>query len=295
MKQNINTIKPTRESKNLSYSLYIIATPIGNLGDITLRALETLQSVDLILCEDTRISGKLLSAYEISTKKFRYHEHNAEGMRPKIMEKLKEGQKIALISDAGMPLISDPGYKLVESCIKENISITCLPGASATLTALALSGLPTDKFMFAGFLPSKTSARKKALAELKYIETTIIFYETAPRLISSLDDILNTLGDRKISVARELTKKFEEVKRGNISELISYYQEKGTPKGEIVLILKGADNCKEISKDDINAMLLDLIEKQGMSTKDAAATLAKELNMKKRAIYDMALSLTGKK
>jgi len=284
-----------RESQ-LTKDLYIVATPIGNLKDMTFRAVEVLKSVDAILCEDTRTSSKLLSAYSIHTPKIAYHEHNEAEMLAKIVRMIKvEGKKLALISDAGMPLVSDPGYKLVRECDKEEISVTCIPGASATVTALALSALPTDKFMFAGFLPNKSSARKKSLLEVKEIKPTIIFYETANRLQESLEDILEVLGDRTISVARELTKKFEEVRKGKISELIDYYRENGSPKGEIVLVIEGFDESSiEVSQDEIDKLILDALGDGKMRVKEASSYVAEKLGLKKSDVYARALELKDK-
>jgi len=278
---------------NLTKDLYIVATPIGNLKDITLRALEILKSVDIILCEDTRTSEKLLSAYSIQAHKWAYHEHNEESMRPKIISMMKdEGKKFALISDAGMPLISDPGYKLIRDCAESGVSFTCVPGPSATLTALSLSAMPTDKFMFGGFLPNKSSARQKALAEFLNIPYTLILYETANRLQESLADIYKVLGNRKVAVARELTKKFEEVRRGTVSQLIELYKENGDPKGEIVLIIEGFDPASaKIEQADIDDILLDALNNKGMRVKEASSYVAEKLGLKKSDIYQRALEI----
>ena len=281
---------------DLPPGLYIIATPIGNIEDITLRALEILGKVDVIACEDTRVTGKLTSFYELKAQKIPYHDHNAAEMRPRLIGMIKEGKRVALVSDAGTPLISDPGYKLVEQCAVEDIPMTSLPGPSASLTALVLSGLPTDKFMFAGFLPSKTSARKTALVEIKAVPATLIFYETAPRLIGSLEDMQAVLGDRPAAVARELTKKFEEVKRGSLSALVEYYKAEGEPRGEIVIIV-GAPAGEAETWDDqkIDRLLLEMMNKQDMSVKDAAAYVAAQSGIKKRDVYQRALLLQKKK
>lgn len=282
---------------DLPSGLYIIATPIGNMGDITLRALEVLGKVDVIACEDTRISGKLTAIYDLPTQKIPYHDHNAAEMRPRLIQMIKEGKRVALISDAGMPLISDPGYKLVEQCAAENLPMTCLPGATASLAALVLSGLPTDKFMFAGFLPPKSAARKTALADIKAVPTTLIFYETAPRLIESLEDMQAILGDRPAAVARELTKKFEEVKRGALSELIAYYQAEGEPRGEIVIVVGApvAGHVEHWTDETVDQLLHDMMDQQGMSVKDAAAFVAAKSGLKKRDVYQRALLLSQKK
>jgi len=282
---------------DLPAGLYIIATPIGNIEDITLRALDILKKVDLIACEDTRVSGKLTSYYDIPAQKIPYHDHNADEMRPRLITLLNEGKRVALISDAGMPLISDPGYKLVAQCAAENIPLTCIPGPTATTTALVLSGLPTDKFMFAGFLPPKSAARRTALAEVKAVPATLIFYETGPRLAESLEDMQAILGDRPAAVARELTKKFEEVQRGSLSTLIKHYQASGETRGEIVVVV-GAPvdgQTEDWTEQVIDKLLLEMMEEQGMSVKDAAAFVAAKSGLKKRDVYQRAILLNQKK
>ncbi|MCE9508650.1 MAG: 16S rRNA (cytidine(1402)-2'-O)-methyltransferase [Alphaproteobacteria bacterium] len=281
----------------LPSGLYIIATPIGNMGDITLRALEVLGKVDAIACEDTRISGKLTALYGLSAQKIPYHDHNAAEMRPRLIAMLKEGKRLALISDAGMPLISDPGYKLVEQCAAEGLPMTCIPGASASLAALVLSGLPTDKFLFAGFLPPKSAARRTALAEIKAVAATLVFYETAPRLADSLADMQEILGDRPAAVARALTKKFEEVKRGPLSALVDFYQAHGDPRGEIVVVVGAprADQAESWTEKTLDDLLVRMMDEQGMSVKDAAAFVAAKSGIKKRDVYQRALLLSQKK
>ena len=274
-----------------------MATPIGNMGDITLRAMETLRNVDVIACEDTREAGKLTSAYDIAADKMPYHDHNAAQMRPKIIDMLKEGKRVALISDAGMPLISDPGYKLVENCLAEGLQVTCVPGATASLTALVISGLPSDRFLFAGFLPPKSSARRTALAEINAVPATLIFYETAPRLAEALGDMKDILGDRPASVSRELTKKFEETRRGLLSELAAHYAEAGAPKGEIVVVVgpPAADAAQQWTDDAVDRALSDMIEGEGMSVRDASAFVAAKSGLKKSGVYQRALLLQNKK
>ena len=292
----MDIIAPNTDS-NLPSGLYIIATPIGNIEDITLRALEILRKIDILACEDTRVTGKLTTVYNLPVQKIPYHDHNAEKMRPRLMALLKKGKRVGLISDAGMPLISDPGYKLVKQCAAENIPMTCIPGATASLTALVLSGLPTDKFMFAGFLSSKIAARRTALAEIKAVPATLLFSETAPRLTKSLNDMLAILGDRPAAVARELTKKFEEVKRGSLSELVKHYQTQGNPKGEIVIVVGAAcaDQDEIWTEKDIDQLLLDMMDKEGMSVRDASAFVAAKSGIKKKDIYQKALLLQQKK
>ena len=275
----------------LSSGLYLVATPIGNLGDITFRALEILKRADVILCEDTRTSGKLLSRYGVKTKRIAYHEHNAAKMRPEIMERLGKGQGLALISDAGTPLINDPGYKLVRDCKAEGFNVTAAPGASSPIVALILSGLPSDHFFYAGFLPPKTMARQKELSRFTAIPGSLIFLESPKRLAASLADMANVLGaSREAAVTRELTKMFEEVRNGTLGELAAHYEEAGAPKGEIVIIVGPADAAdNEPSADDIDARLIELIKTH--RTKDAADILAKETGLKKRDLYNRALEL----
>ena len=283
--------------KDLPSGLYIIATPIGNMGDMSLRAIETLRKVDVIACEDTRESGKLTSFYDIKAQKLPYHDHNADEIRPKLIEMIKAGSRVALISDAGMPLISDPGYKLVSNCTDAGLLVTCVPGASASLTGLVLSGLPTDKFMFAGFLPPKSSARKSALSDVKDVPATLVFYETAPRILESLRDMGEVLGNRQAAVARELTKKFEEVKRGTLDDLASYYAENGDPRGEIVVVVAAPSQGAAGDWNDsaIDALLMKMMDEDGMSLKDAAAFVAAKSGRKKSDVYQQALLLKNKK
>ncbi|HYD17862.1 MAG TPA: 16S rRNA (cytidine(1402)-2'-O)-methyltransferase [Patescibacteria group bacterium] len=288
---------PRKTESDLAGGLYIVATPIGNMGDITARAVEILGKVDVIACEDTREAGKLTSYHGLSTDKIPYHDHNADEMRPKLLRMLQEGSRIALISDAGMPLISDPGYKLVHEAVAAGIYVTCAPGASATLTALVLSGLPSDRFMFAGFLPPKSAARKSALGEVKPAPCTLIFYETAPRLAESLADMAEIFGNRQAAVARELTKKFEEVRRGPLAELAAHYEAEGPPKGEIVIVVgaPGADDAAAWTDEKIDALLLKMMDAEGMGVKDAAGFVAAQSGRKKGDLYQRALLLKGKR
>jgi 16S rRNA (cytidine1402-2'-O)-methyltransferase len=278
-KTSLSSIIPT---------LYIISTPIGNIKDITLRALEKLQELDYIACEDTRVSAKLLQHYNIKAKTFSYHEHNKEVSSERIIDLLKSGNSVGLISDAGMPLVSDPGYVLVKRCIEEDIDITCLPGATSSLTALSLSGLPSDSFYFNGFLPNKSGARVKKLEELKNIKTTLIFFDSAKRLISSLEDMHSVLGDLEVAVARELTKRFEEVKRGSLSSLVEFYQENGAPKGEIVIVVKN-DKKEEMKQEDVDILILKLLKDN--KVKEVARQLSEEYNLNKNEIYKRALEI----
>lgn len=276
------------ESIFFEKGLYLVATPIGNLGDLSPRAVAVLKNADVVACEDTRITGKLLSLNAISTPMMNYHEHNADKMRPVLTARLKKGETVALVSDAGTPLVSDPGHKLVADCIKEGIYVTAVPGASALLTALQLSGLPTRRFLFQGFLPPKSSARKTTLAELKNVPSTLIFYEAPQRMIETLTDMKEVLGDRACSVSRELTKKFEQTVRGKISDILDLYAQDGVPKGEFVVVV--APPLEEKAGErDVEAALKQALET--MSVKDAAAFVAQALNANKKEVYTLALKL----
>jgi 16S rRNA (cytidine1402-2'-O)-methyltransferase len=275
-----------------SAGLHLVATPIGNLGDITQRALDLLRRVDLVVCEDTRVTAKLLARYAIAARMLPYHEHNAERMRPELLRRLAEGQSIALVSDAGTPLISDPGYKLVREAIAAGHAVTALPGASASLTALLLSGLPPDRFFFAGFLPAKSGERRRELASLAAIPATLIFYESANRLADTLADMAEQLGDRPAAVARELTKLHEEVRRASLGSLADHYRQAGPPKGEIVLVVGPPLAAAEtLSAADIDKSLKQALSQ--MSLKDAVAAVAAATGRPRREIYARALALAG--
>ena len=283
--------KPTSKPRP---GLYIVATPIGNMDDITLRALDLLAGVDRIACEDTRHTRRLLERHGIETRLLPYHEHNAEHMRPAIMARLTHGESLALVSDAGTPLISDPGYKLVRKAIASGIYVTALPGPSAALMALTLSGLPSDKFMYAGFLPPKSGARRKALGELAAIDATLILFESPRRLAASLADMVDTLGERDIAVAREMTKLHEEFVRGDLAGLAAHYAEIGAPKGEVVVIVgPPVSNGRDLSDDVIDARLAELL--QSASVRDAAAQLAAETGLARRDLYARAVRLSSAK
>ncbi|HWU56625.1 MAG TPA: 16S rRNA (cytidine(1402)-2'-O)-methyltransferase, partial [Rhizomicrobium sp.] len=221
----------------MAAGLYILATPIGNARDISLRALEVLKACDVIAAEDTRVTAKLLAIHGVSKPLIAYNDHNGAEMRPKILSRLEQGQAVVLVSDAGTPLVSDPGYKLVRAAIAANLPIVALPGPSAVLAGLTLSGLPSDRFLFAGFLPSKAGMRKSALEELKGLRATLIFFESALRLSESLAAMAEVLGDRDAVMARELTKLHEEVRRGPLTELAAHYEKHGAPKGEVTLLV----------------------------------------------------------
>jgi 16S rRNA (cytidine1402-2'-O)-methyltransferase len=269
--------------------LYLVATPIGNLGDISARALDVLAHADVVACEDTRVTAKLFSLLGISAPLTPYHEHNADKVRPHLIERLKNGEMIALVSDAGTPLVNDPGYRLVQDCVNEGIYVTAVPGASAVLMALQLSGLPCHRFLFSGFLPVRTAARQKELAELAAVPATLIFYEAPQRIEETLADARAVLGDRKAALARELTKKFEQTIRGTLSELMSYYKENGPLKGEFVLLIAPPDKNEKPDMDSLTASLREALKT--MSLKDAVARTAVATGLNKKQIYELALAI----
>lgn len=273
----------------LAPGLYLVATPIGNLQDITLRALDTLRGVDAVACEDTRVTGKLLKHYGISTPTLAYHEHNAAKVRPGLLKRLEGGQRIALVSDAGSPLISDPGYRLVEEATAAGAMVTSVPGASATLTGLQLSGLPTDRFFFAGFLPPKQGARRSALDRIAAVPSTLVFFETGPRLAASLADMAAKLGDRPAAIARELTKLHEEVRRSTLAALAGHYADAPLPKGEIVVVVGPPPAAEPASAQEVDRLLIAALETH--SVRDAAATVAEVTGRARRDVYQRALRL----
>ena len=269
--------------------LYVTATPIGHLGDVTLRALATRAAADILLCEDTRTTGRLLERYGIRTRLMAYHEHNAAKVRPGILRSLGEGQAIALVSDAGMPLVSDPGYRLVAECVANTIPVTAIPGASAVLTALALSGLPTDRFAFLGFLPTKSGERKKLLNEFMNVKSTLIAFESPHRIVDALDDVAIALNNRRVSVSRELTKLHEEVLRGTASEVRAILGARPSVKGEITLVIAPPEqNAVRASDEDIE-MAIDAAL-QSMPAAKAAADIAKRFDLAKKDIYSRILA-----
>lgn len=277
-------------ARPLEPALYIVSTPIGNLRDITLRALETLAAADILACEDTRVTRVLLERYGIRRRAFAYHEHNESEAAPRLVEAVMEGKSVALVSDAGTPLISDPGYRLVGAMAEAGLRVVPIPGASAVLSALAASGLPTDSFFFAGFLSSKDGAKRSRLMELKAIPGTLVFYESPRRLSASLAAMAEELGEaRQATVARELTKTFEEVRRGTLSDLAAHYAEADTPKGEIVICVGPPLAAQAPDTADVDALLLSLSE--GMSTAKAAGEAAKQTGLQKGDLYKRLLTL----
>lgn len=272
----------------LASGLYLAATPIGNLGDISLRALATLARADVIYCEDTRHSRTLLAHYAIDRPLKPYHEHNAEAERPRVLAQIESGKSVALISDAGTPLISDPGYKLVRAALDGGHRVSALPGASALLAGLSMAGLPTDAFHFAGFLPPKEKARRTRLADLASIPSTLVLFEAPNRLVATLEAIAQVLGDREVAVARELTKRFEELRRGSAQSLAAELHGQEI-KGEIVLII-GPPTAPVAATDEQIARELTRALEQ-MSFKDAVRTVSDMLRESRSRVYDLGLKL----
>jgi len=273
----------------LSPGLYVVSTPIGNLRDVTLRALDVLSGADEVLAEDTRTARKLLDAHDIRARLSPYHDHNGAVRRPEIVGKLRDGAAIALTSDAGTPLLSDPGYKLVREVAAAGLDVVPVPGASALLAGLVVAGLPSDRFLFAGFLPPRTAARSKSLEELSRIPATLVFYETGPRLAACLADMAEALGPlRDACVARELTKLFEETRRAPLGELASHYANAGAPRGEIVLLV-GPPVDTGPSEADLDVALAEAL--QTLPTKQAANSVAEAFGIPKREAYRRALEL----
>jgi 16S rRNA (cytidine1402-2'-O)-methyltransferase len=268
--------------------LHIVATPIGNLGDITLRALETLAGADLIACEDTRVTRKLLDRYAIATRLTPYHDHNAATARPVLLRRLAEGAAIALVSDAGTPLVSDPGFKLVRAAHEAGHAVTTLPGASAVLAALTVAGLPTDQFFFAGFLPPKETARRARIADLGRIPATLVLFETGPRLATTLTDLAAGLGHREIAVCRELTKLHEEIRRGDVQTLAQGCADSEL-RGEIVVVIAPPQAPAPASAIETDTLLRQALAR--VSLKDAVGEVADVTGLPRRELYQRALVL----
>jgi 16S rRNA (cytidine1402-2'-O)-methyltransferase len=273
----------------LTPGLHVVATPIGNLGDITLRALAALAGADLIACEDTRVTRKLLDRYGIATPLTPYHDHNATTARPLILRRLADGAAIALVSDAGTPLISDPGFKLVRAAADAGHTVTALPGASAVLAGLTVAGLPTDQFFFAGFLSPKQAARRTRIAELGRIPATLVVFESGPRLAATLADLAAGLGQsREAALCRELTKLHEEILRGDLATLAQAYAAVA-PRGEIVLVIAPPPALQQISTGETETLLRAALDR--VSLKDAVGEVADATGLPRREIYQRALAL----
>ena len=281
------------EAEPLAPGLHVVATPIGNLADISLRALTTLAAADAVVAEDTRVTKKLLAHYGIATPLVAYHEHNAAVMRPQLLARLAAGAALALVSDAGTPLISDPGFKLVAAALADHIPLTSVPGASAVLAALVVAGLPTDRFFFEGFLPAKSAARRRRIAELAAIPGTLVFFESPHRVAETLADLHAVLGPREAALARELTKYFETVRRGSLADLAGVLANEPAPKGEIVLLV--APPSMEVA--GLDAADLDLKIRKALETlsvKEAATVISAETGQPRRKVYARAIELSAR-
>jgi 16S rRNA (cytidine1402-2'-O)-methyltransferase len=272
-------------------TLYIVATPIGNLEDMTFRAVRILQAVDMIAAEDTRHTGRLLQHFQVRTPQISYHEHNSHSRIPEILEHLQYGKAIALVSDAGMPGISDPGYELIKACIDDGITVVPIPGASAVITALSAAGLPTDRFIFDGFLPVKSQQRKQYLESLQGEYRTLVFYESPHRLRDTLADLGEVLGsDRQLVIARELTKLYEEFWRGTVGDAIADYTQR-EPQGEYTLLVAGNPPSQiQLTETELKTELLQIMH-QGISRSQASRQLAKDTSLSRRYLYQLALAI----
>jgi 16S rRNA (cytidine1402-2'-O)-methyltransferase len=275
-------------ARPLSAGLYLVATPIGNLGDVTLRALETLAAADLVACEDTRVTARLLERYGIRTALTPYHDHNAAAARPKILARIRDGGAVALVSDAGTPLVSDPGYRLVRAAQDEGLAVTAVPGPSAVLAALAVAGLPTDRFFFEGFLPPKDAARRARIAELARIPATLVQFETGPRIADALAALAAGLGERTAAVCRELTKLHEEVRRDTLAALADAYAAGAETRGELVLVI-AAPQARAPSAEEIDELLRQALRTQ--TVKDAVGAVAAATGEPRAQVYRRALAL----
>ena len=272
--------------------LYLTAVPIGHAGDITVRALHMMAAADVIVCEDTRVTRKLLAIYGLATPLTAYHEHNAERARPAILARLARGETVVVVADAGTPMVSDPGYKLMRAAVAAGHPVTCLPGASAPVTALLLSGLPTDRFLFAGFPPPRRAGRQRFYREIAAVPATLLVFEAPSRLAASLADAAAVLGDRPAAVARELTKKFEEVRRGTLAALAAQYDGAAPPRGEVTLAIGGAAGVPAALDDAaVDEALRDALGRD--SLRDAAAAVAALTGRPKREVYRRALALAA--
>ena len=280
------------EAERLAPGLHVVATPIGNLKDISFRALSTLAAADAIIAEDTRVTRNLLAYYGVATPLVAYHEHNAKVVRPHLLARLEAGATLALVSDAGTPLVSDPGFKLAQEALEKGVHVTAVPGPSAVLAALVVAGLPTDRFFFEGFLPHKSGPRRARLAELAAVPGTLVFFESPRRIAETLADAAAVLGPRAAAIARELTKLYETVRRGPLDALAATLAAEETPKGEIVLLIAPPEaGAAEQSEADLDARLMEALA--AYSLKDAASVVAAATGQPRRQVYARALQLTA--
>jgi 16S rRNA (cytidine1402-2'-O)-methyltransferase len=274
----------------LAAALYLVATPIGNLGDLAPRALATLRDADVVACEDTRVTGNLLRAHGVSRPLVAYHEHNAARVRPELLARLQADASVALASDAGTPLVSDPGYKLVREAIEAGVEVVAVPGPSAAIAALTVSGLPPDRFLVAGFLPAKAEARRREIAELAAVPATLVVFEAARRLPATLAELAAGLGPREAAVARELTKRFEEVRRGRLDDLAAHYAVAGPPKGEVVIVVgPAAEAAPAASEADVDRALQEALA--DMAPAEAEAAVAVATGRPRREVYRRAVAI----
>ena len=277
-----------------SGTLFVVATPIGNMEDITLRAIRTLKEVDLVAAEDTRHSRKLLSRYEVSTPLVSYHDHNKEKRTPELLKRLKEGTSIALVTDAGTPSISDPGHYIVREAIKQSLPVVPIPGASALIAALSVSGLATDSFVFIGFVPRRSAKRKQWLNQLRDEPRPLILYESPKRLLGLMQDVLDTMGDRHATIARELTKLHEEILRGPLSHLLKEMSRRDPVKGECTLLVAGCEKKPEIDREALRDRLRLLSQEKDLSLSSMVKEVAKEWDLPRKVVYEEALKLKEK-
>jgi 16S rRNA (cytidine1402-2'-O)-methyltransferase len=283
-------------AKNISSkgTLYVVATPIGNMDDITLRALNILGRVDLIAAEDTRHTGKLLKYHHIKSRQISFHEHNEKERTPRLIERMESGSSIALVSNAGTPTVSDPGYMLLKSAVEKGIRVIPIPGVSAGVTALSISGLPTDSFIFIGFPAKKKAKRLKQLQELADEKRTLIFYENPGRILAFMEELVDVMGDRYGVLCREMTKLHEEFLRGRLSELIDLLSPRPSVKGECTLLVKGCERDKEVSKDVIRAELIEALGRKESKISEVSRIIAKKYGLSRNRVYDEALKLKHK-
>jgi 16S rRNA (cytidine1402-2'-O)-methyltransferase len=275
--------------------LYVVATPIGNREDITLRALNILREVDLVAAEDTRKSGTLLAHYQINNRLISFHEHNEKKRTPELIGKLLDGTTIALVSNAGTPSVSDPGYRLIEAAIANKIAVTPIPGVTAATAAMSVSGLPTDSFVFIGFAPKKKGKRLKFLTELGAEPRPLIFYESPKRILSLLEEILSCMGDRNAMLAREMTKLHEEFVRGTVSQILRAIRARPVLKGECTLLVAGFEGKEELNSEIITAEIKTALEKQQIRLSEVAKLIAQKYGLSKNKVYEIALKVKGQK
>lgn len=293
MRSTSPTEKSIRTTLPSFGTLFVVATPIGHMEDITLRAIRTLKEVDLVAAEDTRHTRKLLTRYEVSTPVVSYHDHNKDKRTPELVGKLKAGNSIALVTDAGTPSVSDPGHFLVREAIKQAIPVVPIPGVSAAIAALSVSGLSTDSFVFIGFVPKKNAKRKQLLDQLKQEPRTLIFYESPKRVLALMQEILNIIGDRKAVMARELTKLHEEILRGPLSNMVKEISARPDLKGECTLLVEGWEGRQEIDRQALQNHLRRVCHDKDRSLSDAVKEVAREFGISKKVVYEEALKLEG--